>query len=298
MRRPEFTRIESLTALPELSLLLRHGKLGALTSVVGIVLGIVVVVVHEANIGALPEYVWGAILSIPATVLCMGMFSVFYEYYMRTTFARSMRSLYWAWDTGVTVFPTHRDAPDRKVILGGARTRVRLMSTTFSRYFTDVRGMVDECAHSGVQFQFVVYDPSSKAVDEKALEEGCQPDDFRDEIRSTCRRYLGPLVQKYPSLIQVRFCDFNTPFGTTIVDDREMVLSLNIYGLARAKNETPCLIIENKYDDGSVFKLYESSFDAIWKKLEGRAYPADVAKFFESPLSNTNTQPDSALRRT
>ena len=94
-------------------------------------------------------------------------------------------------------------------------------------------------------------------------------------------RYLGPLVRKYGAKVQVRFCDFNTPFGLTIVDQREMVLSLNVYGLARSKNQTPCLIIENKYDADSVFKLYEDSFDAIWQKLDDR-FPPEVAKHFET----------------
>ena len=149
--------------------------------------------------------------------------------------------------------------------------------------------MVDNKVKSGVEFRFILYDPSSKAVVEKALEEGCEPEDFQEEIRSTCRRFLGPLVRDYGDKVKVRFCDFNTPFGITIIDDKEMVLSLNIYGLARSKNETPCLIIENKYDDSSVFKLYEDSFNAIWNKLNKSSYPEEVARFFDKKtVENTH----------
>jgi hypothetical protein len=210
----------------------------------------------------------------------MGLFSVFYEYYVRTAFAASMQSIYWAWDTGVTVFPTHEDAPDRKEVLRRAIKDVRLMSTTFSRYFTDVRELVEQKARSGVTFRFIIYDPASKAVEEKAREEGCDAEDFKEEIRGTCRRYFGPLIQKFGSKIQVRFCDFNTPFGITVIDDREIVLSLNIYGLARSKNETPCLVIENRYDQNSVFKLYEDSFEAIWGKLPD-TIPDELKHYFE-----------------
>jgi hypothetical protein len=273
-------RLRNLTKLPEARLLLRHAKLGVITTSIGLALLIVVVVLHKVQFGQLPDYAWSAILSIPVTVLCMGIFSVFYEYYMRTTFANSMRSMYWAWDTGVTVFPTHENAPDRKEVLRRAKKRVRLMSTTFSRYFIDVRDLVDQKAEAGVEFEFIIYDPESKAVEEKAREEGCDPKDFRSEIEMTCRRNLGPLSQKFGNSFRVKFCNFNTPFGITIVDDTEMVLSLNIYGLARSKNQTPCLIIENKYDEDAVFKLYEESFDAIWTKLDDRI-PKSVQKYFE-----------------
>jgi hypothetical protein len=273
------SRFRELTKLPEARLLLRHAKLGLITATIGILLLGVVIVLHDIKFGSFPEYAWGGILSIPVTVLCMGIFTVFYEYYMRTTFVNSMRSMYWAWDTGVTVFPTHQHAPDRKDVLQRATSNARFMSTTFSRYFTDVRELVKTKASQNVSFKFIIYDPESKAVQEKAREEGCEPKDFRDEIRSTCRRYLGPLTNQFPKRVQVRFCDFNTPFGITIIDDKEMVLSLNIYGLARSKNQTPCLIIENKYDEDAVFKLYESSFEAIWSKLDDRI-PESVEQYF------------------
>lgn len=277
----QLNRLSEIRKLPELHLLLRHGKLGGVATIIGLLSFVAVVIAHEIRIQALPEYVWGAILSIPVTILCMGLFSVFYEYYIRTTFANSMRSIYWAWDTGVTVFPSHRDAPNRSEVLSRATKQVRLMSTTLSRYFTDVRDLVERKIGEGVQFKFILYRPDSTAIDEKAREEGCDPVDFRDEIHGTCRRYLGPLVRQYGAKVQVRFCDFNTPFGITIVDEREMILSLNVYGLARSKNQTPCLLIENKYDLDSVFKLYEGSFDAIWQKLND-SFPPEVAKYFET----------------
>jgi hypothetical protein len=276
---PRKRRLQELMSTPQVQLLFRHGKLGAITSAIGLAIGALVVIAHETSLPHMPEYVWAAILSVPVTILCMGLFSVLYEYYMRTSFANAMRSLYAAWDSGVTVFPTHSDAPDRKHVLREARQRMRLMSTTFSRYFTDVRELVEEKAKIGVRFQFIIYDPSSKAIEEKAREEDCKAEDFKGEIRSTCRRYLGPLYLRYPGQVQVKFCDFNTPFGITVVDDREMVLSLNIYGLARSKNETPCLVIENKYLPTSVFKLYENSFDTIWKNLDEHI-PDELARFF------------------
>ena len=213
-------RIRELTKLPEVRLLLRHAKLGVITAAIGLALLIVVIVLHAVQVGKIPEYAWAGILSIPVTVLCMGIFTVFYEYYMRTTFSNSMRSMYWAWDTGVTVFPTHEHAPDRKEVLRRARTLVRLMSTTFSRYFTDVRDLVERKAEAGVEFRFIIYHPESKAVEEKAREEGCAPKDFRDEIVSSCRRYLGPLSRRFGNHFQVKFCDFNTPFWITIVDEK------------------------------------------------------------------------------
>lgn len=282
-------RLEEFARIPRVRLLLRHGKLGIITLALGLGSGVLVVLAHEIRIPPLADYVWGALLSIPATIICMGLFSVFYEYYMRTSFADAMRSVYGAWDSGVTVFPTHTDAPDRKQVLLAARTHVRLMSTTFMRYFTDVREMVDQKAQVGVHFQFIVYDPTSKAVEEKAREEACDPEDFKQEIISTCRRFLGPLYQKYPEQIKVRFCTFNAPFGITIVDDCQMVLSLNVYGQARSKNQTPCLTIENKYRVDSVFKLYETSFDTIWNKLDDQV-PTVVANFFgirQAPAEGT-----------
>ena len=102
-------------------LLFLHGKLGGITAFTGLVTGGLVVLAHETSVPLLPEYVWGALLSIPVTILCMGLFSVFYEYYIRTSFAEAMRSMYGAWDSWVTVFPTHEAAPDRKEV----RTRMR-----------------------------------------------------------------------------------------------------------------------------------------------------------------------------
>ena len=262
-------QIRELTKLPEARLLFRHAKLGIMTTLAGVILLVVLALVRSYvdSVGRLPEYIWGAILTVPVTGICMGIFTVFYEFYMRTTFANSMRSMYWAWDTGVTVFPTHEHAPNRKEVLEAAKVEVRLMSTTFKRYMTFVDPLVRQKALAGVRFRFVIYDPDSKAVDEKAREEGFPAHHFIDEIRTTCRSYLGPLTKEFPDRVSVRFCDFNTPFGVTVIDDSVMVLSLNIYGLARSKNQTPCLIIENKYDPDAVFKLYEESFEAIWKKL-------------------------------
>ena len=288
----KFGTLSKIRKYPEFALLLKHGTLGISTAVAGIITLVLVIVVHETKINTFPEYIWGAILSVPVTILCMGLFSVFYEYYMRTTFASSMRSMYEAWDTGVTVFPSHRSAPDRKEVLDDARKKVRLMSTTFSRYFTDVSDLVERKLAAGVQFQFILYHPNSVALEEKAREENCAVKDFQDEIVATCRRYLGPLVRKHGSNIKVRFCSFNTPFGITIIDEREMVLSLNVYGLARSKNETPCLRIENTYDHDSVFKLYEGSFDVVWNKLTD-TYPKEVAAYFLPPQASPTNVSES-----
>ena len=289
----EKERLRKLAKLPEFRLLLTHAKFGMVTSSIGLIFLFLLVLLHEIKIGEFPEYAWGAFLSIPITILCMGIFSVFYEYYIRTTFTNSMRSMYWAWDTGVTVLPSHKDAPDRKKVLERSNSDVRIMSTTLSQYFNDVRDRVEEKVNNGVNFKFVIYNPESNAIEEKAKEEGCSSQDFKDEIAFTCRRHIGPLVKKYNDKVKVKFCDFNTPFGITIIDDREMVLSLNIYGLARSKDETPCLIIENKYDQDSVFKLYEQSFEAIWVNLTDNI-PECLQDYFmeENKMNHENhTQP-------
>lgn len=151
------SRIRELTKLPEFTLALKHAKLGIYTSIAGFGTLLLFVFLHEIRPLLVPEFGWSALLSIPVTLLCIGLFSVFYEWYIRTTFTNSMRSLYWAWDTGVTVFPTHQHAPDRKEVLNRARNQVSLMSTTFSRYFTDVREIVDQKARQGVRFRFIIY---------------------------------------------------------------------------------------------------------------------------------------------
>ncbi len=263
----------------KLRLVVRHVKFGLVTLLIGLFLLLALIWAHESNLPNIPEYGWSALLSMPITVICMGVFSVFYEYYIRSTFSKSMRSMYWAWGTGVTVLPSHSDAPDRKDVLALAENNVAIMSTTFSQYFNDVRDGVDRKVESGVRFKFIVYDPESIAIEEKAKEENCPSQDFKDEITSTCRRYLGPLVKKYPEKVEVRFCNFNTPFGITIIDNIQMVLSLNIYGLARSKNETPCLIIENTPDPDSVFSLYKQSFDAVWTKLNEEV-PETLKNYF------------------
>ena len=265
---------------PHLKLIIQHAKFGVVTVLCGVGAVVALCLGHHLRPGLFESYTWEILISVPVTLLCTGFCSTIYELYIRTTFTTSMRSVYWAWDTGVTVMPTHASAPDRKAVLDGARKEVRLISTTFSRYFLGVTDLVDRKATSGVRFRFIVYDPNSQAIDEKAREENCKVDDFRDEIRSTCRRYLGPLVRKHKGRIQVRFCDFNVPFGITVIDASQMVLSLNIYGLARSRNETPCLMIQNKHEPQSVFDLYKGSFDAIWDKLSVQ-YPACVAAYFE-----------------
>lgn len=275
----------------KLRFVMRHAKLGIGITVFGFASLFLLIGIHEIEFKqvSIPEYGWSAILSIPVTIICMGGFSVIYEYYIRNEFSKSMRSQYWAWATGVTVLPSHSNAPDRKEVLKLAEESVRIMSTTFSQYFNDVKDRVDKKAKSGVQFKFVIYNPESAAIEEKGREEGFPPEFFMHEIESVCTRYLGPLRKKYPENIKVKFCDFNTPFGITIIDDRQMVLSLNIYGLARSKNETPCLIIENKYDRESVFKLYEESFDAIWRKLSDDI-PGCLLPYFED-MGDIEAQP-------
>jgi hypothetical protein len=265
---------------PYFNLLIHHAKFGIVTTIFGVLAVVALCIGHVVTPGLFEPYTWEILISVPVTLLCTGVCSTFYELYIRTTFTSSMRSVYWAWDTGVTVMPTHASAPDRKAVLDSARTEVRLISTTFSRYFLGVTDLVERKAASGVRFRFIIYDPNSKAIDEKAKEENCKVDDFRDEIRSTCRRYLGPLVRKYKHRVQVRFCDFNVPFGITVIDDSQMVLSLNIYGMARSRNETPCLMIQNKHEPHSVFGLYKDSFDAIWTKLKDQ-YPPCVREYFE-----------------
>lgn len=271
----------------QIRFLLRHAKFGLLTLLTGVVLLVLCVIGHESHIQLLPEYGWGGLLSLPITIICMGIFSVFYEYYIRSSFTKSMRSLYWAWGTGVTVLPSHKDAPERKEVLELADNSVKIMSTTLSQYFNNVKDGVERKALNGVEFKIILYDPDSISIEEKAKEEGCSPQDFADEITFTCRRFLGPLSQKFPKTFHVKFCPFNTPFGITIIDQRQMVLSLNIFGLARSKNETPCLVIENKYDPDSVFKLYDESFNAIWNKLDSDI-PPRLQGFFITDNENKN----------
>jgi hypothetical protein len=276
----EKQELKSFTKQPHFKWMILHGKLGLLTILIGVMAFIGLMLLHKYYTQRLDEYLWAALISIPVTIFCMGGFSVFYEWYIRSTFTGAMRSMFWAWDTGVTVFPTHQSAPDRLEVLQRAKKTVKLMSTTFSRYFAFIQNEVEKkIIEENVKFKFIIYEPDSKAVDEKAFEEETNAANFNNEIKSICGRYLGPLSLKYPQNIEVRFCPFNTPFGVTIVDDVEMVLSLNIYGLVRSKNQTPCLIIENKYEDYSVFKQYDESFDSIWRKLNDDI-PASVKDSF------------------
>lgn len=128
----------------QLRLLIRHAKFGILTFITWLALLIIIIFFHETNIGNIPEYGCGGIISMPITIICMGIFSVFYEYYIRSTFSKSMRSMYWDWRTGVTVLPSHKDAPDRKDILNLADNSVKILSTTLSQYFNDVKNGVEE----------------------------------------------------------------------------------------------------------------------------------------------------------
>jgi hypothetical protein len=264
---------------PYLNLVLHHAKFGLVTTAFGVIVVAALSIGHGLKPDLFQPYTWEILISVPVTLLCTGICSTFYELYIRTTFTASMRDISCAWNTGVTVLPTHSSAPDRKRVLDGAHKEVRLMSTTFMRYFTVVSDLVHKKAVNGVQFRFIIYNPDSKAVIEKAREENCDLNNFQSEINSTCARYLGPLVKKHKDLVRVRFCDFNVPFGITVIDNSKMVLSLNIYGLARSRNETPCLMIENKHEPESVFDLYKGSFDAIWEKLNDE-YPATVKKYF------------------
>jgi hypothetical protein len=279
----QFKDQPSLTALtkrPHIKWMLRHGKLGIFTLTIGVLTFIALMILHSYYYQPSHEYIWAALISIPVTIFCLGGFSVFYEWYIRNTFTSAMRSAISSWDTGVTVFPTHLSAPDRVEVLNLAKKKVKLMSTTFKQYFVATRGEVErKIGEENVDFRFIIYSPDSNAVEEKAFEENTEVENFIDEIKSTCRWYLGPLKKKYVNNIEVRFCPFNTPFGVTIIDDVQMVLSLNIYGLVRSKNQTPCLIIENKYEPDSVFKQYDQSFDAIWNKLDD-TIPASVKQYF------------------
>ena len=273
-------QLNEITKSPDIKFLIEHGKLGLVFFCFGILMIVIITVLHNNYPNSIGEYLWSALISIPVTVMCMGIFSVFYEWSVRSTFKNAMRSMFWAWDTGVTVFPSHKSAPDRERVLQDVKKRVKLMSTTLNRYLLSVGDTVEyKISKQNVSFYFILYNPDSNALIEKAREEDADLEGFKEEIRSTCRRYLGPLKLKFPEKVHVRFCDFNTPFGITIIDDVKMVLSLNIYGLSRSKNQTPCLIIENKYDPESVFKLYEDSFDAIWHKLSPDI-PKSLKNFF------------------
>jgi len=273
-------QLKDITKSPDIKFLIEHGKLGIVVFFMGVLCIILIMFLHNKFESFGGDYLWSAIMSIPITIMCMGVFSVLYEWSIRNTFKNAMRSVYWAWDTGVTVFPSHKSAPNRIDILDQSKKRVKIMSTTLNRYFLMVNELVEsKIVDEGVNFYFILYDPDSSALEEKALEEGADIKDFQEEIKSTCRRYLGPLKEKYPDNVNIKFCGFNTPFGITIIDDLKMVLSLNIYGLSRSKNQTPCLIIENKYDPESVFKLYDDSFDAIWQKLK-YTVPNSLKQFF------------------
>jgi uncharacterized membrane protein YhdT len=228
-----------LTTHPQFNLIAKHAKFGLTMTVAGLVSVVVLCLLHKLVSGIFAIYTWEILISIPVTLLCTGLCSTFYELYIRTTFNASMQAVNMAWDTGVTVLPTHHHAPDRRDVLAQAHKKVRIMTTTFSRYFLATGDLVEEKVKQGVEFRFIVYDPDSQAIAEKAREEKRDVDTFRGEIRSTCSRYLGPWTQKYGKKVQVRFCDFNTPYGITVIDQARMVLSLNIYGLARDKNETP-----------------------------------------------------------
>lgn len=272
--------LKGLTQQPHVKWILRHGKLGIITITIGVIAFIGLMVLHKHFYERSEEYLWAALISIPVTIFCLGAFSVFYEWYIRNTFASAMRSINSSWDTGVTVYPTHNSAPDRVEVLKQAKKTVKLMSTTFFQYFGFAGSEVERKIHvENVKFQFIIYEPHSKAVEEKEIEEG-HPGFFNEQIKNTCWKNLGPLKKKYPNNIKVRFCPFNTPFGVTIIDDIQMVLSLNIYGLVRSKNQTPCLIIENKFEIDSVFKQYDDSFNAIWDKLND-TIPASVEEFFK-----------------
>ncbi len=263
-----------------LRMIFKHVGLGLLILGIGLAAIGLLALARKMSPIHIPDLWVSALLSIPVTLICMGIFSVLYEYFTRVTFEESMRSQYSAWKTGVTVFPIHRNLPSRENILKEARQEVRLMSTSLARYFIAVDGLVDEKLTQGVKFKIIIYKPESQAVDEKAAEESVTSDLFRHEIQLVCETYLGPLVKKHPGKIEVKFCSFNVPFSATIIDDEKMVLSLHVYGLSRSNDGIPCLIIDNILAKDSVFKLYKNSFETIWKKLEGTPYPESIRKFF------------------
>jgi hypothetical protein len=278
----EKINLEQFLKHTPVSLMYHHGKIGLWISFFGIVLFSVLLLVHWLNRSLMEDYVWGAVISMPLSIFCMGIFSVLYEYRTRMTFINAMRSLYGAWDTGVTVLPSHGNAPDRQCVLRQAKASVRIMSTTLRNYFAVASRDVETKLQDGVEFKFIIYDPGSVALQEKAKEEQVKADNFVYEITSTCRQYLAPMMDRYGDKIKVKFCNVNTPFAATIIDERLIVLSLNVPGFARSKHETPCLLIENKFDQDSVFKLYERSFDTLWELLP-ESYPPQVESYF-APL--------------
>jgi hypothetical protein len=278
-------------------MLVKHLKVGSITIVLGICSLVLLIFARILLKRFIEDYVWEILISIPVTIICLGGFTVFYEWFIRDDFTEAMRSLHSAWDTGVIIFPTHDKAPKRIEVLEGARKQVKLMSTTFFRYFGEVGEEIiqKKIAEQNVKFKFIIYHPESPALKERGRQEDINPKFFTTEIEGICERYLGPLVIKYPNNVEVRFCQFNTAFGITIIDDVEMVLSLNIPGKSRSRNQTPCLIIKNKYERNSIFKQYDDSFDDTFNILD-RGYPNTIKKFFikDMPVSRHESGATSA----
>ncbi|MBK8112602.1 MAG: hypothetical protein IPK46_20985 [Saprospiraceae bacterium] len=188
MSKKENINFIELKKYPGIRFIIQHGRLGSRIFLFGLISAALIVILHNFFVYKLKDYIWSALMSVPVTLICMGVFSVLYEWYVRSTFIDAMRSVNAAWNTGVTVFPTHKSAPDRIEVLKKASKSVKLMSTTFSRYFLSVGGLVEEKIEKGIRFYFIIYHPESNAIEEKAFEENAVIADFQDEIKSTCRR--------------------------------------------------------------------------------------------------------------
>jgi hypothetical protein len=262
-----------------LRLWLHHAKIGASVIALGLAALGGVGIAHSFFARSMDAFWWTALVSVAGSLVPTGLVTVVYQWLMMTEREQNQEYIRSSFYSGVLVLPSHERAPSRRDVLMPARKCVSVLSTTMFQYFQVVGNLPAEKARQGVAFRFILYDPDSDGIAQKAREEGRDPEVFRHEIITTCEQHLGPLHRQFPESVQVRFCQSNTPFGITIIDDHEMILSLSIPGLSRVRRETPCLVIHNRYEPHSVFKLYERSFHALWDSLSDDI-PASVGRFF------------------
>ncbi len=161
------------------------------------------------------------------------------------------------------LYPNHENAPKIDSIIKSANTSIDFLGISLRTIFETegLKRILIEKVESGVTFRFLILDPESTYLIDKATDEGDNPEIWKHDIQSSISRLeevQGKILKK-PNL-HVKKYDSMPNWRNIFVDNNLVYSSFYPHG-ARGK-VAPVIIIENK--QYSLYIPFKTEFEHLW----------------------------------
>lgn len=208
--------------------------------------------------------IYGLLFSI--IVFLISIIIIFYSSYYKKANEESAKSAKRALLTSFleNTYP-HRGAVQKEKemkLISEAKKNVKILGISHRTLWAETEDFLSsliDAGHKGVKITFLILDPNGKNLIPKAMDEGDDPDNWKNEIKNSINRFIK-LEQDHPTInLELYTYDMFPIWHMVIIDDN--IALIGYYPTGKSGSSSPLYLI--KKSDLSLLTPFIKCFNTI-----------------------------------